>query len=182
MANIVGRSARGAILDTTPEMFRDMLELNFLSTVHGTRAAAPHLIKSGGHLVNMGSLAAKSAARFLGAYPVSKFPLAAYSQQLRYELGPQGVHVLLVCPGPMQRSDAGQRYDDQASDLPESARRPGGGVRVSGIPPAKLAERLLRACQRRVPELVVPTRARLLFAILQLWPSLGDRILLRMTK
>jgi NAD(P)-dependent dehydrogenase (short-subunit alcohol dehydrogenase family) len=181
LANIVGRSARGALLDTTPEAFRDLFELNFLSMVHCTRASASHLIESKGHVVNMGSLAAKSASRFLGAYPASKFPVAAYSQQLRYELGPQGLHVLLVCPGPIARQDAGHRYDDQAEDLPDSARRPGGGVKLKGIPPAKLAAKVLRACEKRVPELVMPAKARLLFAILQLWPSLGDRILKRMT-
>jgi NAD(P)-dependent dehydrogenase (short-subunit alcohol dehydrogenase family) len=181
LANIVGRSARGKLLDTTPDAFRDLFELNFLSMVHCTRAAASHLIQSRGHVVNMGSLAAKSAARFLGAYPASKFPVAAYSQQLRYELGPQGLHVLLVCPGPIARKDAGQRYDEQATDLPESARRPGGGVRLQGIPPEKLAARVLRACEKRAPELVMPAKARLLFAILQLWPSLGDRILKKMT-
>ena len=121
LANIVGRSARGAVLDTTPDAFRELLEINFLSMVHCTRAAAPHLIQARGHLINMGSLAAKSAARYLGGYPVSKFAVAAYSQQLRYELGDLGVHVLLVCPGPMARADAGTRDDAQAANLPESA-------------------------------------------------------------
>lgn len=182
MANIVGRSSRGLLLDTPPDEFLNMFRLNFLSVVHGAQAAAPHLIQTGGHLVNMGSLAAKSAARFLGAYPASKFPVAAFSQQLHYELSPKGVHVLLVCPGPLARPDAGTRYDDQAADLPESARRPGGGVRVKGIPPERLARQVLHACQRRKRELVIPWKARCLFALLQLFPSLGDRILLSMTR
>jgi NAD(P)-dependent dehydrogenase (short-subunit alcohol dehydrogenase family) len=182
LVNNVGRSARGKALDTSPESFRELLEVNFLSMVYCTRAAAPHLIQSRGHLVNMGSLAAKSAARYLGAYPVSKFAVAAYSQQLRYELAPQGVHVLLVCPGPMVRPDAGHRYDDQAASLPPEARRPGGGVKLKGVRPDRLAAQVLRACQRRIPELVVPAKARLLFAILQLWPSLGDWLVLRSTK
>jgi short-subunit dehydrogenase len=182
LANIVGRSMRGTALDTPPDAYRDLLELNFLSMVHGTAAAAPHLLQSRGHLVNMGSLAAKSAARYLGAYPVSKFAVAAYSQQLRYELGPQGLHVLLVCPGPMTRSDAGRRYDGEADGLPDTARAPGAGIKVRGISPQRLAARVLKACERRKPELVVPGKARLLFALSQLSPSLGDWILNRVTK
>ena len=58
-----------------------------------------------GHVVNLGSLAAKTAARWMGAYPATKFALAAYTQQLRLELGPEGLHVLLVCPGPVARKD-----------------------------------------------------------------------------
>lgn len=181
LLNCAGRSARGAVLETTPEQFLDLLSLNFLATVRCTRAAAPHLIQSRGHLVNIGSLAAKTAARFLGAYPASKFPVAAYSQQLRYELNPLGVHVLLVCPGPIARADAGTRYDDQSAGLPESARRPGGGVKLKGIPPERLAQQILRYCQRRKPELIMPAKARLLFAISQLSPTLGDWIIAKMT-
>jgi len=126
-------------------------------------------------------LASKSAARFLGGYPATKFAVAAYSQQLRLELAEDGVHVLLVCPGPIARPDAGARYDDVAHDLPAAARQPGGGVKVRGLDPDDLARRILHACQRRSPELVVPARARWLFAIQQLWPRLGDWILRRKT-
>ena len=181
LVNCAGRSSRGEVLSTRPEDFQKLLDLNFFAQVRCTLAAAPHLIAAKGHVINIGSLAAKTASRFLGAYPVSKFPVAAYSQQLRYELNPQGVHVLLVCPGPLAREDAGQRYDAQASGLPEAARRPGGGVKLHGIPPAKLVAKMLRYCEQRKPELVMPARARLLFAIAQLAPSLGDWIIGRMT-
>ena len=147
-----------------------------------SREALPHLVAGRGHLVFIGSLASKSASRYLGAYPASKFPLAAYAQQLRLELGPQGLHTLLVCPGPIRRDDAGQRYDAAAANLPPEARRPGGGVKLKGIDPDWLAARILRTCERRKPELVVPARARLLFAISQLWPRWGDWIVTRMTK
>ena len=164
-------------METTVEDFQDLWELNFLAMVRCTRAAAPLLLDSGGHIVNIGSLAAKSASRFVGAYPVSKHAVAAYSHQLRLELASQGVHVLLVCPGPLTRPDEGDRYNDQTQNLPESARKPGGGVKLKTISPDYMAQRILRACQRRQPELIVPAKARLLFAISQLFPSLGDWII-----
>ena len=107
--------------------------------------------------------------------------MAAYSQQLRLELGPQGLHVLLVCPGPIQRKDARLYPLAGLEDVPEAARRPGAGVQVRATPPQDLARWILRACERRQAELVVPGKARLLFAISQLWPSLGDWIVLRKT-
>lgn len=177
LVNNVGRSTRGNALDTSADEFRELLELNFISTVNCTQAAADHLRAAKGHLVNIGSLASKSAARYLGAYPPSKFAVAAYTQQLRYELGPDGVHVMLVCPGPIARGDAGSRYDGQSNELPASAQQPGGGIKVKGIDPDKLAARILAASEKRKQELVVPAKARWLFAISQLWPSLGDRIL-----
>lgn len=89
--------------------------------------------------------------------------------------------MLLVCPGPIAREDSGSRYDKQSSDLPKSAKQPGAGVKLKGIPPALLAAKILRACQRRQPELVVPAKAKLLFAISQLSPAMGDWLLKRMT-
>jgi uncharacterized protein len=181
LVNNAGRSMRGKVLDTTPEQFRDLLELNFIALVRCTRAAMPHLLKQRGHVVNIGSLAAKSAARWVGAYPASKFAVAAYSQQLRLELGPQGLHVLLVCPGPIERKNARLYPLEGLEDIPESARAPGAGVRVHQIPPDRLAHDILQACERRRPELVIPGKARLLFAISQLFPSLGDWIVRRET-
>jgi len=181
LVNNAGRSMRGKVLDTTPEQFRDLLELNLIALVRCTRAAGPHLLKQHGHVVNIGSLAAKSAARWVGAYPASKFAVAAYSQQLRLELGPEGLHVLLVCPGPVARKDSRLYPLEGLESLPERARQPGAGVETKAISPEKLAQLILRACERRQPELVVPGSARLLFAIAQLWPSLADWIVLRKT-
>ena len=181
LANCAGQSARGRVLDTAPDEFQRLWELNFLATVRCTRAAAPHLLASRGHLVLVGSLASRVAPRYLGAYPASKFPLAAYAQQLRLELGPDGLHVLLVCPGPIVRPDAGNRYAQQGADLPAAARLPGGGARVRGLDPQRLAADIVRACQRRSAEIVRPRKARLLFALTQLAPTWGDWLLKRKT-
>jgi len=181
LVNNAGRSMRGKVLDTTPEQFRELMELNLVALVRCTRAAAPHLLKRRGHVVNIGSLAAKAASRWVGAYPASKHAVAAYSQQLRLELGPEGLHVLLVCPGPIAR-EADRLYPlEGLEDVPERARRPGAGVQVKAIPPDRLAAQILRACERRQPELIVPGKARLLFAISQLWPRLGDWLIVRNT-
>ncbi|NQU23156.1 MAG: SDR family NAD(P)-dependent oxidoreductase [Candidatus Nealsonbacteria bacterium] len=181
LVNNAGRSMRGKVLDTTPEQFRELMELNLIALVRCTRAAVPHLLKRRGHVINIGSLAAKSSARWVGAYPATKHAVAAYSQQLRLELGGEGLHVLLVCPGPIARDDPRLYPLEGLEDVPDRARAPGAGVKVRGIDPEKLVAAILRACERRRPELVMPGKARLLFAISQLFPRLGDWIVLRKT-
>jgi short-subunit dehydrogenase len=187
LVNCVGVSTRGLALDVSPHEYQQLMELNFYSVVRCTRAARELLEASRGQVVNIGSLASKAAARYLGGYAPTKFAVAAYSQQLRYEWADRGVHVLLVCPGPIAREDGGRRYSDAsrsstvASQLPASAQAPGGGVRLPGIDPQQLAEWILRAAERRQPELVVPGKARWLFALAQLTPRLADWILLRKT-
>jgi len=174
LVNNAGRSMRGHVLETKPEQFQALFDLNVLGTIRCTQAAAAHLLQTRGHIVNIGSLAAKSASRWVGAYPVTKFAVAAFSQQLRLELGPKGIHTLLVCPGPIHR-ESERLYQLEGTDgIPEKALNPGAGVKVWKIDPQWLAGKILNACERRKPELVVPTKARLLFAVAQLWPTLGD--------
>jgi NAD(P)-dependent dehydrogenase (short-subunit alcohol dehydrogenase family) len=172
-----GRSMRGDVLTTSPEQFQELWELNTLAAVRCVQALATPLVAGRGHIVLVGSLASKVAPRYLGAYPASKFPLAAVAQQLRMEVGPLGVHTLLVCPGPIARDDTASRYADQAAALPASAHRPGGGAQLKTIDPDQLARQILRACERRQAELIVPGKSRLLFALAQLSPRLGDWLL-----
>jgi short-subunit dehydrogenase len=181
LCNCAGRSTRGTALETSPEDFQQLLEVNFLSTVRTTRALSPLLLSSRGHLVNIGSLASKVGARYMGAYPASKFAVAAYTQQLRLELGERGLHVMLVCPGPIAREGAGPRYA-AAEGVPADAQAPGAGARLNTIDSVWLAGAILKACERRRPELVVPAKAKLLFAISQLSASWGDWLLRKMTK
>ena len=181
VAHCAGRSMRGDAITTAPEEFHELWELNFLSAVRVAQAFTPDLLQNRGHIVLVGSLAGKCAPRYLGAYPASKFPLAAFAQQLRLELGSRGVHTLLVSPGPIAREDGGHRYGDQAAGLPAAATRPGGGARLKAIDPTVLAKRILTACEARRPELVVPAKTKLLFSLAQLWPGFADWILQKKT-
>lgn len=184
LCHCAGRSMRGTLLATTADDFRELWETNFLSALRCIQQFAEPLIESGGHIVLVGSLASKVAAGYLGAYPCSKFPLAALAQQMRLETEQRGLHTLLVCPGPIARDEhhtSGARYAVQGAEVPAAAHQPGGGAKVRAINPHWLANRILRACEQRQPELIVPKRARMLFAVSQLAPRLGDWLLRRMT-
>ena len=184
LVNAAGVSHRGAVLDTTPEQFQQLWDLNFLGVVRCVRAAAKHaaLFHEGAHIVNVGSLASKIASPYLGAYPASKFALAAYSQQLRMEWEPRGVHVLLVCPGPLRRDDAGRRYDSLTTDLPASTRQPGGGAQLKLLDPHTVSQQIVNACAGHRAELVLPGKIRLLTALAQLFPHWADRTIRRRTQ
>lgn len=182
ICHCAGRSSRGRIVDATREDFDSLLKINFLAAAELASAAAEGLADRKGHLVLIGSLATYTAPPMLGAYAASKHPLAALAQQLRLEMGPDGLHTLLVCPGPIARDDAGNRYDKQTKNLPDSAKLPGGGAKLKAIDPNWLSERILSACEKRQTELVVPSKARLLFVLSRLSPSLGDWLLSRSMK
>jgi len=179
--NNVGKSTRADLLTCDIEAYQSMMEINFYSAARCSTAVLPHLASSSGSLVNIGSLASKTAWRNMSPYSTSKHALAAFSHQVRIE-GPPNVHCLLVCPGPIRREDAGDRYAQEASGLDAAAAQPGAGVKLKGICPKKLASKIDRAIRRRKRELIVPGHTRILFSLLQLSPSLGDWILKKFAK
>lgn len=184
LCHCAGRSMRGTALATSPDDYRSVWETNFLAAVRCAQSFADSLKTSNGHLVLVGSLAGKLAAGYLGAYPASKFSLAAFAQQLRIENSLGGFHTLLVCPGPIARphdSSGAPRYGGQGGALPDAAHRPGGGAKTRAIDPNALASKILRACESRRAELTVPASARLLFVASQLSPRLGDWLLRKLT-
>ena len=87
------------------------------------------------------------------------------------------MHYLLVCPGPIRRADSETRYAEQAAGLPDGVSKPGAGAKVKGIDPDELAGRIRIACEKRKLELVMPWKARIAFALSQLSPWLGDKLL-----
>jgi short-subunit dehydrogenase len=183
LINNVGMSDRGLAADLRWDRVEQLMAANVRATLVTTQAALPLLRRSRGTIVNIGSLASRVGARFLGGYPLAKHALAGWTQQLRLELQSEGVHVMLVCPGPLRRADAGERYREQvtAAGVPSTASRPGGGTRFGSIEPSHAARRILRAARRRVPEIVLPGWLRPLIAIGHLWPRLGDALVRRLT-
>ncbi|QDV67146.1 putative oxidoreductase [Rosistilla carotiformis] len=183
LVNNVGLSDRGLIQALDADRLNDLFNANVFSALNCSQAALPLLAQSGGQIVNIGSLAAKVAPRYLGGYAAAKHALAAITQQLRLESRVLGVNVILISPGPIRRDDAGYRYKDRVGeDLPESANRPAGGARVKGLDPIYVADRILKACRKRSTDVLLPGYLRPIIAIGHLLPTLGDRILLWFTR
>lgn len=182
LVNVVGQSDRGWGQELSPERIDELIRWNVHTALLGCQAAIDELSESKGVVINVGSLAGKVGARYLGGYPAAKHALAGLSQQLRLEWKPLGVHVGLISPGPIRRTDAGSRYDAQVdSHLPAQASQPGGGTRVKGLAVEKVAATVIKMIDRRIPDVIMPGYLRWLVAIGHLSPRLGDWLLLKFT-
>jgi hypothetical protein len=182
LVNCVGTSDRGLIERLSAERLEYLFRQNVLTALFCAQAAIPLLEASGGGIVNIGSLASKVGARYLGGYATAKHALAGMTQQLRLELKPRGIHVALLSPGPIRRDDAGQRYRDAIQEgLPAQAAEPGGGTRLKGLPPERVARAVVRCLHRRTADVVLPGHLRILIAVGHAFPRLGDWLLLKFT-
>lgn len=182
LVNCVGASDRGTISELSLERLDELMSANVHAALLCSQAALPMLRRSRGAIVNIGSLASKVGARYVGGYAIAKHALAGLSQQLRLELKPEGIHVALVCPGPILRADASLRYRERlTTSLPEEAAAPGAGAKLRGLDPQEVAKRVVRCAQKRLPEAILPRHVRLLITLGQAFPKLGDALLLRFT-
>ena len=59
------------------------------------------LIKNGGGILNIGSIAGFLPGPGMAVYYASKAYVLSFTEALRQELGPHGVRVTVVCPGPV---------------------------------------------------------------------------------
>lgn len=183
LINAVGQSDRGLALQLTTERLDELLRANIHAPLMATQTIAPFM-STGSVIVNIGSLSSLFAPRYLGGYSIAKHGLRALSQQLRLELAQRGIHVMLACPGPIARQDAGSRYSQLAGagDIPPEALQGGGGARLKGLDARRLATDILNAAGARKLEIIRPRKARLLLWLITLWPALGERVLSSQTR
>ncbi|EMI17847.1 short-chain dehydrogenase/reductase SDR [Rhodopirellula maiorica SM1] len=184
LVNCVGTSDRGLAENLTLERLDELIRQNVHTALLCSVAAIPQLEIDQGVIVNIGSLASKVGARYLGGYVAAKHALAGLTQQMRLELKPRGIHVGLVNPGPIRRDDAGSRYQsrvEEDANVPAAAAKPGGGTKIKGLPPESVANAVLHCVRYRRPDLVLPRYLRLLIAVGHISPRLGDWLLLKFT-
>ncbi|MCH5676988.1 SDR family NAD(P)-dependent oxidoreductase [Streptomyces gilvus] len=101
VVNNAGYGLFGMVEETTEEQARAQLDTNLLGPLWVTQAALPFLRAQGrGHLVQVSSLGGLAAFPTLGLYNASKWALEGMSEALAQEVGPLGIRVTIVEPGP----------------------------------------------------------------------------------
>ena len=158
--------------ETTPEEYRQVIEVNLLGQIHGALAALPYLKENGGALIAISSIESRVGLPFQAAYAASKHGLVGFLDSLRLELKDQGtpVSVTNIMPASID------------TPLFEKARTRI-GYQPKGVPPLyapeDVARAILYAAEHPVRDLMVGGVGRLLAGSQSLWPAATDELLLR---
>lgn len=99
LVNNAGIAHPGPLEFMPVDRLREQLEVNVIGVHATTQAFLPLIRRAGGRIVNVGSDSGRVALPLIGPYAMSKFALEAYSDSLRRELLPWGLHVALIEPG-----------------------------------------------------------------------------------
>jgi NAD(P)-dependent dehydrogenase (short-subunit alcohol dehydrogenase family) len=128
LVNNAGVVTTGLLIDTKPEEFDLMMQVNAYGPYRVTKAFAPLIVAHRGRIINIGSISGILNEPDAGAYQMSKHALEAFSATLAQELAPSGVRVSIVEPGgyksdifknEVERSGTGKQYVDEWAKLKE---------------------------------------------------------------
>ncbi len=108
LCNIAGLGHFVRDEDETPENWNRVLGVNLTGTYFMSTACLPHLIESGGNIVNTASTAGTNAQPWSSAYSASKGGVIALTQTMAITNGRSGIRVNCVAPGGVDTPIAGQ--------------------------------------------------------------------------
>jgi len=156
-----------APIDETPsDVMQRMMDVNFMGTFYGARAALPLFrAQQSGHLIFVSSIVGRRGIPLMGGYTATKAAQAGLAESLRAEFSGSPIHVSCVYPisTPTEFTEA------MARDY---------GHRVSGLGPKQSVDDVARAivgCIRRPrPEVYPHTLSRGLTILNALAPGFTD--------
>jgi NAD(P)-dependent dehydrogenase (short-subunit alcohol dehydrogenase family) len=103
LVNNAGISRHKPIEEMTLEIFEAVIKVNLTGTFICCRAVAPIMKKQGrGKIINISSLGGRTGRPGVGVnYAASKAGVIGLTQLLARELGPSGIYINAIAPGPI---------------------------------------------------------------------------------
>ena len=101
LANCAGIAADKHVFDTSPELFRKILDINVVGTFIVGKEAARRMKGRGGSIVNIASISGLRGSKGRSAYGASKGAIVTLTQVMAVDLAEHGLRVNAVAPGPI---------------------------------------------------------------------------------
>lgn len=144
LVNNAGISMEGKVADLQPEVFRKVMEVNYLGSVYPTQAALPQLKANKGSVIFIGSVAGFYGLPKFSVYSSSKNALTSLAESLRIELVDTGVHVGICYVGFTENDPEKTIYDAQGNIIAQPKR---GFIKAE--PPENVAHRVIKMIKTR---------------------------------
>ena len=105
VVNCAGRASVQSFIESDPETWRMLIDVNLLATMQMCHAAIPHLIeRGGGRIINIASDSARVGSSGEVAYSAATGGVMSLTKSLARELARHQITVNCVSPGPTETS------------------------------------------------------------------------------
>jgi len=178
LINNAGIIQVGPLEHMAREDFERAMELHFWAPFDLITQVVPEMRRrGGGRIVNISSLGGKIAVPHMAPYTASKFALAGFSNALCAELARENILVTTVTPGMMRTGSQGHANfkGDHASEYKWFA--VSSALPLASISEERAARKILAACVRGKPALIMPISARALILASALFPNLFGQVM-----
>ncbi|GAB7146580.1 SDR family oxidoreductase [Mycobacterium riyadhense] len=175
--NNAGIGQAGGFLDTPAEQFDRVLDVNLGGVVNGCRAFGRRLVErgTGGHIVNVSSMAAYAPLQSLSAYCTSKAATYMFSDCLRAELDAADVRLTTICPGVINTNIVQTTRFDVPAGKDDTVEGRQGQIdrmfRLRHYGPDKVADAIVSAVKKNKPIRPVAPEAYALYGISRVLPQ-----------
>lgn len=151
MVHCGGISQRSTVLETTLEVDRRVMEVDYFGTLALTKALLPHFVeRQSGQFVVVTSLMGLFSSPLRSGYCGAKHALHGFFESLRAEHHDDGIGVTMVCPGFIHTNISMNAVVGDGSQQGTMDAKTG-----AGLTPEACAARMIRAVQRRKPEVLI---------------------------
>lgn len=101
LINVAGWDRFTKFVDTTPEFWDQVIDINYRGTLNTVHAVLPGMIeRERGRIVSVASDAARVGSSLESIYAGAKGAVISFSKSVAREVAKHGVTVNVVCPGP----------------------------------------------------------------------------------
>ena len=101
LINVAGWDRFVAFVDTTPEFWDQVIDVNYRGTLNTVHAVLPSMIeRETGRIVSVASDAARVGSSLESIYAGAKGAVISFSKSVAREVAKHGITVNVVCPGP----------------------------------------------------------------------------------
>jgi 3-oxoacyl-[acyl-carrier protein] reductase len=113
LVNNAGILDRALVHEMADEVWDRMMATNLRSVFLCTRAVLPHMLARGsGAIINMSSTLAQKGITGHAHYAAAKGGIIAFTRALAREVGPKGIRVNCIAPGPIETEMIGPLNDE----------------------------------------------------------------------
>lgn len=172
LINNAGISMRAMFCKCETEVLKRLMDVNFWGTVYCTKYALPYLLKSGGSLVGVISVAGYLGLPGRSGYSASKFAVRGFLETLRIEFLKSKLHVLIVAPGFVNSEIREHALKADGTPQGESPRN-----EKNMMSTQRCALLIFRAVKKRRRNLVLSfVEGKMAVFVSKWWPQLVERV------